>query len=180
MKKLTPGQYAKLALAVILLIYGIVLSASPGTYRFLDRVDLIFHEAGHIVFMPFGSFITILGGTLMQLIMPAAFVVYFFLRRSLYSASVVLFWLGQSFYNVSVYAADARTRALPLITGDKSTHDWFNLLSQLGWLGHDRAVGGFFYVLGAVCLLASAAGAFYFSFRGELPPAWLKKKEAQA
>lgn len=27
-------------------IYGVVSAATPGTFRFLDRVDLVFHEAG--------------------------------------------------------------------------------------------------------------------------------------
>src|SRR5258705_241221 len=39
-------------------------------HSFMHRVDLVFHEAGHIVFMPFGSFMMILGGTLGQLLMP--------------------------------------------------------------------------------------------------------------
>jgi hypothetical protein len=37
---------------------------------FLHRVNLPFHEAGHIIFRPFGAFITSLGGTLGQLLMP--------------------------------------------------------------------------------------------------------------
>ena len=37
---------------------------------FMHRVNLVFHEAGHMIFMPFGRFIMILGGTLGQLIMP--------------------------------------------------------------------------------------------------------------
>ncbi|MFI3185789.1 MAG: zinc ribbon domain-containing protein, partial [Methylococcaceae bacterium] len=37
---------------------------------FLHLVNLPFHEAGHIIFRPFGAFITSLGGTLGQLLMP--------------------------------------------------------------------------------------------------------------
>jgi hypothetical protein len=162
-------RYTKVAFAAILLAYGIALSSSPGTYRWLDRVDLIFHEAGHVIFMPFGSFLCLLGGTLMQLIAPASFVVYFFLRRSYYSAAAVLFWLGQSLFNVSVYARDAQARALPLLTGDEDTHDWYNMLGDLGLLRHDQAVGNVFYVLGLLCLMAAIAGCVYFSFHDKLP-----------
>ncbi|MCU0606732.1 MAG: hypothetical protein MUF78_04775 [Candidatus Edwardsbacteria bacterium] len=171
-------RYAKLALAAVLLAYGIALAASPSTYRWLDRVDLIFHEAGHIIFMPFGPFICLMGGTLMQLIAPAAFVVYFYLRRSYYSATAVLFWLGQSLFNVSVYARDARARALPLLTGDEDTHDWYNMLSDLGLLRHDQAVGNAFYALGLLCLLAAVAGCVYFGCHETLPWAAHEKKQA--
>ena len=116
----TPGsagsawvRVAKLIFALFLVVYGIFLATSPETYRFLDRVDLVFHEAGHWIFLAFGSTLTVLGGTLMQLLIPILLAGYFLLRRSFYSASVVLFWLGQSFFNVSVYARDARAMALP-------------------------------------------------------------------
>lgn len=55
-------------------IYGVVCGWSPSTYRFLDRVDLVFHEAGHVIFGPFGEFIGILGGSLMQVLIPAGIV----------------------------------------------------------------------------------------------------------
>lgn len=171
-------RYVKLAFAAVLLAYGIALAASPGTYRWLDRVDLVFHEAGHVIFMPFGAFICLMGGTLMQLIAPAAFVVSFFLRRSYYSAAAVLFWLGQSLFNVAVYARDARSRALPLLTGDEDTHDWYNMLSELGLLQHDQAVGNAFSALGVLCLLAAVAGCGYFSFHRSLP--WARDEQTEA
>ena len=37
---------------------------------FLHLVNLPFHEAGHIISRPFGAFITSLGGTPGQLLMP--------------------------------------------------------------------------------------------------------------
>jgi hypothetical protein len=40
-------------------------------YSFMHLVDLIFHEAGHVLFIPFDRFMTILGGPLTQLLMHA-------------------------------------------------------------------------------------------------------------
>ena len=37
---------------------------------FLHGVNLVFHEAGHILFLPVGAFLTALGGSLMQLLVP--------------------------------------------------------------------------------------------------------------
>ncbi|MBP9812342.1 zinc ribbon domain-containing protein, partial [Candidatus Gracilibacteria bacterium] len=41
---------------------------------FIHGVNLIFHEAGHVIFMPFGKFMTILGGSLFQCMLPAILV----------------------------------------------------------------------------------------------------------
>lgn len=68
---------------------------NPGVSRFLDRVDLIFHKAGHGLFGVFGEFIGVLGGTLMQLLIPAATTVSFVVTQQTYSAAVTLFWVAQ-------------------------------------------------------------------------------------
>ena len=64
------------------------------------------------MFSPFGEFMQFLGGTLFQLIMPAAFVGYF-LRRDRHAASVALWWIAQNLWNISVYIRDARAQELP-------------------------------------------------------------------
>jgi hypothetical protein len=56
---------------------------------FIHGPNLIFHEAGHVVLMPFGEFMTILGGSLMQLIVPGVIVYVFLLREhDPYAASI--------------------------------------------------------------------------------------------
>jgi hypothetical protein len=159
-KGLNPFKAGSIA---IVAIYGVICAASPGTYRFLDRVDLVFHEAGHVIFGFFGEFIGILGGSLMQVLIPAIVVVYFLAHRQRYSASVSLFWLAQSLFNVSVYVKDARARALPLLGDDISAHDWHNILARLHLLNWDQVIGNLIYTLGLVALAASVLGGFYFS-----------------
>jgi hypothetical protein len=69
---------------------------------FMHVVNLVFHEAGHILFRPFGRFMTILGGSLAQLLMPlivmAAFIVQ---NRDTFGASLGLWWLGQSLMDLA-------------------------------------------------------------------------------
>src|SRR3954468_7030584 len=96
----------------------------PADWRFVDNFNLVIHEAGHILFMPFGQFMTIAGGSLFQVIVPAAFAVYFYYQEKYYSSALVLFMVGESLINVSVYAGDAVTMQLPLLGGDDSIHDW--------------------------------------------------------
>lgn len=153
----------KAGFIVIVGIYGIICAVSPSTYRFLDRVDLVFHEAGHVIFGFFGEFIGILGGSIMQVLIPAIVVVYFFFHRQPYSAAVTLFWVAQSLFNVSVYVKDARARALPLLGDDISAHDWHNILGRLHLLNRDQAIGNLVYLLGLFVLAASILGGLYFS-----------------
>src|SRR5215470_3159056 len=109
------ARTARLALTGFLALYGFRLLLHPDAGSLMDNIDLPIHETGHLVFAPFGEFIQFLGGTLFQLIMPAAFVVYFVRRGDRHAASVALWWVGQSFWNISVYIADARTEDLPLV-----------------------------------------------------------------
>ena len=137
-----------------LFLYGIVLIRRPDEYRLLDSVDLAIHETGHLVFAPFGEFLQMLGGTLFQLIIPIAFVWYFWKRQERFSAAVVLFWVAQNFWNIARYVADARAQELPLVGGGE--HDWAYLLGALGWLRHDQtlstAVTGIGFLLFAASL----------------------------
>lgn len=161
-----PGKrlnHLKLGFVLLVGLYGAVCALSPSTYRFLDRVDLVFHEAGHPIFGLFGEFIGILGGTLMQLLIPAIVVGYFFFHQQPYSGAVSLFWLAQSLFNVSVYVRDARAQALPLLGGEDTLHDWNYLLGRLGLLRWDQALGNLVYLVGLTILIASVLGGLYYS-----------------
>ena len=128
------------------------------TWTILDDVDLAIHEAGHMIFMPFGEFMMVLGGSLFQLIVPAVFVGYFARRRDWYASFFVMLWLGQSCFNLSYYIADARARELPLITGDPTSHDWTWLLLQTDLLSMDVAIGNAVRLLAAFLCIAAVTG----------------------
>lgn len=143
---------------VLVGIYGIVCAKDPADFGFLDGVDLVFHEAGHVIFGIFGEFIGVLGGTLMQVLVPVSITVYFYLHRQVYSATVVLFWVAQNCFNVSVYVKDARAQVLPLLG---EGHDWNYLLGRLHLLNWDQALGNLVYALGLVLLGGSVVGGLY-------------------
>ena len=154
------SRYARLAVLVALALYGVASLRAPGDGRLLDGVDLAIHETGHLVFAPFGEFVTMLGGTLLQLLFPLAFVVYFLRRKERFGAAVCLWWVAQNCWNVSVYVADARAQELPLVGGGE--HDWFYLLSATRSLENDlvlsRAIhGAGVLIFGAALLLGLAA-----------------------
>jgi len=127
---------------------GIVLSI-------LDGANLIFHEAGHILFLPFGKFLHYLGGSLTQIIIPAACTLHFLRQEQMASAYVASFWTGQSFTNVAIYVADAQSMDLPLIGGD---HDWNYLLERLGLVNQGVSLGRVIFICGVVLILLAIIG----------------------
>ena len=71
---------------------------------FLHLANLPFHEAGHIIFRPFGSYITSLGGTLGQLLMPLICMGVLLVKtRDPFGASVALWWVGENFLDIAPY-----------------------------------------------------------------------------
>ena len=118
----------------------------------VDGANLIFHEAGHIILLLFGEFIHYLGGSLMQVAIPATCAAYFWLHRQRASSAIALFWTGESITNVAIYVADARRMELPLIGGD---HDWNYLLDRLRLLSQAEILGRFVFVLGVITICAA-------------------------
>lgn len=127
---------------------------------------LIFHEAGHVLFMPFGEFTMVLGGSLFQLMVPAFFIAYFAHRRDGYAASFAALYLAASFADVAVYIADARAGELPLLGGERSSHDWTWLLIEMGRLDQDITIGWYVMRFGGLIFWAGLLAGAYFAWCG--------------
>jgi hypothetical protein len=160
-------NYFKVGLIGLVGAYGVVCAINPKNYRFLDGVDLVFHEAGHVIFGFFGEFIGILGGSLLQVLIPAIVTGYFLWHHQRWSGMVTLFWVGQSLFNVSVYVKDARAQALPLLGGADVLHDWNWLLGTLHLLRWDQAIGALIYMAGLLAVVVSVVGGLYFSLEDQ-------------
>jgi len=159
----------RLALTLFLAVYGFVLLRHPEAGSIVDNIDLPIHETGHLVFSPFGEFMQFLGGTLFQLIMPAAFLVYFLRRADRHAASVTLWWIAQNCWNISVYVRDARSQELPLVGGGE--HDWAYLLGRLGRLRQDQAIGHAVWEIGVVLYLIAIVGGLWALTMAQPKPA---------
>jgi hypothetical protein len=109
-------------------------------FLFLDYVNLIIHEGGHLFFAWFGETLMILGGTLGELLVPLLCAAYFFFRRETTGFAFCSFWFFENFPYIGTYMSDARDQALPLFGGGE--HDWGTLFAQWGVLQHDRTIGG--------------------------------------
>ena len=151
------------------------LDAPHISRSFLHLLHLVFHEAGHVVFSPFGHFVMVLGGTLMQLLVPAALLAAFLLQnRQPFPAALMLWWGGSSLVDVAPYVADARALALPLLDGrtgaEVEGHDWEYILTALGWLRYDVLLGRLAFGLGcALMVLALAWGGYVLALQARRP-----------
>jgi len=161
-------NYPKLVLAALLSVYFLWIAYDPMQGSFLDNVDLPIHETGHLLFRPFGEFMTIAGGSLFQVIFPAIFAGYFLWHGKRYSAAIVLFWIGQSILNVWVYAADAVVMQLVLNSGftgtEGSFHDWNYLLTETGLIRSAKTVAAIIRMLGTLGIITAGTLSIYYSF----------------
>ena len=74
------------------------------THFIIYNVNLVFHEAGHVIFIPLGRFMSILGGSLLQVLVPLLCTVVFLTRHlDPFAASVTLWWTGQSLIDLAPY-----------------------------------------------------------------------------
>lgn len=162
----TPN-YLKATFTLLMAIYGFYCARSSDDGSFLDRVNLIAHEAGHLLFGYFGEFLMVIGGTIGQLLVPAGIAIYFFSRRELFSATVALFWIGQNFLQISVYVKDAALMELPLVSigGGDVMHDWNYLLLKFNLLAHDQTIGSAIFWFGVLIMIIAVIAGFYCSFK---------------
>lgn len=120
----------------------------------LHLPNLVFHEAGHVLFSLFGRFATVLGGSLLQCLVPLVLAGAFLRQREPFGAVVCTWWAGQNLLDLAPYIADARSLQLVLLGGrtgaEVEGHDWEFLLTELGWLHLDRTLGLRAHQLGVV------------------------------
>ena len=168
---INPAYFAgRILLFVVLVLWSLKFITTPLETNYtgesvLHLINLPFHEAGHLLFMPFGRFMTILGGSLGQILMPLICLGTFVLKtRDSFGGSVALWWTAENFMDVAPYINDARAMDLMLLGGftgkEVDAHDWNNLLGLLGWLQHDHVLAQLSYGLGiTLMLLALGWGA---------------------
>jgi hypothetical protein len=121
------------------------------------------HEFGHLLWSPFGEFMTIAGGSITQLLVPfAAGALLLWQQRDWFAVSVCGCWLAGSLAELSRYIGDARALELNLVTmgeagadSDVTGHDWQYLLMKTHLLQRDTAIAHGCRVIATLLLIAS-------------------------
>src|SRR5207249_10660133 len=162
----------------VLIFWGVKFIATPmetnyvGAH-FMHLINLPFHEAGHLVFSPLGRFMTVLGGSLGQLLMPLICAgAFLFYNQNPFGASAALWWFAESLMDLAPYINDARDLELMLLGGvtgkEFEGHDWEYILGHLGWLKYDHAIARDAYKLAILIMLLALIWGAYLLFRRNL------------
>jgi hypothetical protein len=162
---------------VIILVWSckFILTPMKSLYAmdsFWHLVNLPFHEAGHLIFRPFGRFMTSLGGSLGQLLMPLVCLVVFLIKtRDTFAAAFAMWWFGQNFLDLAPYINDARSLTLPLLGGNTGRtspygfHDWEFILKEMGWIKYDHSLAHFAHILGCVLMIFALVWGGYILYK---------------
>jgi hypothetical protein len=162
--KITINLVGHILLILLTLFLSNQLIFGQQHWTFLDYVNLLIHEGGHLIFLPFGEFMNMLGGSLTQILVPCLFFVYFFLKKEFVSAGFIIFWIANNFVSVSVYMSDAIDMQLPLVGGEGVIHDWNWLFTRMGLLQQSNSIASVFYWIGIIGVLVSLVWMFMFTF----------------
>lgn len=122
---------------------------------FMHNILLPIHEAGHVLFRPFGEFMMILGGSLFQIALPFAIGIAFIVKqRDNFGASIGLWWGGVSLLDLSPYIYDALNPQLVLLGGgtgaNDGPHDWIYLLITMRQIDNAQRWGAFTHTIGGL------------------------------
>lgn len=119
------------------------------------------HEFGHVLFRPLGEFMTLLGGSLFQVMLPVIFGAIFVVKnRDPFAASVMLWWAAVAVMDVAPYVYDAWQPQHVLLTGrtgDSGAHDFIDVLGDLGLLHKARPLGRGVHAFGFLMMVAALA-----------------------
>ncbi|MGH7623134.1 MAG: hypothetical protein ACREMU_12395 [Gemmatimonadaceae bacterium] len=142
-------------------------------WNVFSGITLVVHEAGHVIFAPFGEIIEAAGGSIMQVVTPLIAAALFFRQREYFGISVALAWLSMSLANLAAYIGDARSQDLPLVSmgsGDP-IHDWHFILARYAMLGDDHSIARFTLFLGGIAIVVALAwGSWLCVWMRRLPP----------
>jgi len=160
---MTPRLALRLLAIPVIVAYAAARLGNAQYWDLLDDLNLAVHEAGHLVFQPFGDHPTAIGGSLFQILAPLAFVAYFLRRRQKFAASVLLSWVAVNLLNISRYIGDARAQDLRLLGGENAIHDWWYLLTDWDLLPQDLAIARAVRIAATLGWAVSAGGALAYA-----------------
>jgi len=162
-----PTRWARIALIAGLAYWTIQFARTPisddAMDAFIHLPNLVFHEAGHFIFGPLGQFMTVVGGSLLQVLIPVIAAVAFIRQEQAFGAAICVWWAGQNLVDLAPYIADARALQLVLIGGKTGAevegHDWEFILTRLRLLHRDQAIGRAVHMIGMVIMVGALAFA---------------------
>lgn len=158
-------------------LYAMDVGAADIMGSFMHLIVLPIHEAGHVLFIPFGRFMSVLGGSLLQILLPLILMASFVFgfggsRRDNFAAALMLWWAAVSMIDLAPYIWDAFDPKMMLLGGktgaESDGHDWQNILGDLGLIKRAHLIAGIAHKFGLVVMLVAytwGGTLLYLQFR---------------
>ena len=123
-----------------------------------------------VLFSPFGDLMTSLGGSLMQILVPAiCWITFATTSPDPFAAAVMCWWTGENLLDVAMYINDARSLELVLIGGHTGAevegHDWERILQLTNLLPYDHRIAWTTHIVGALVMIGALIWGTYLTFR---------------
>ena len=127
----------------------------------LDNGNLLLHEFGHFFFYMFwNEFLSMAGGTLIQIILPLIMMIVFLLQLDFFWIATSFGWLWTHLFYIEMYASDAIRQDLPLIWWPGAIHDWNYMFTKLWVLEQTYEIVHYFKIAAIICFII----CFSYSF----------------
>jgi hypothetical protein len=123
--------YKALGALLLIAIWGWFALVKGDQTPFFVYLNIAVHEAGHVLFQPFGELTMLIMGSGFEVLFPFAVGVYFLLRRrDLVSTAVAWGWAASALASAATYIGDADDGRLALLgaTGPDAAGDWERIL----------------------------------------------------
>jgi len=144
-------------------------------YFFVANQTLgIVHEAGHGVcyILPCPEFLTMLNGTVFQLLFPALIGYYYYKKGNRFAALIALFFVGFSLQYTAWYISTAHEGLiLPAhksFLGVDAIHDFNYMLSAMGLLAYESMIAGVTRFIAYLIMLFTVVGMFFDAFPNDM------------
>ena len=162
---LKPVSLAALAGSLVFYAAFMLYAAANTTgFLFLDHANLMIHEVGHMFFAWGGETLHILGGTILQVVVPVVCALIFFRTGETAAIAFAVFCGFENLLYIAAYMGDARRSAMPLVGADES--DWTILVTKWGVLQLDTAIASWVRGTGWLGMLATPAWLTWRHLRG--------------
>lgn len=150
-------------------MYGLDYRDGEMGTSFMHNILLPIHEAGHMIFLPFGEFMNILGGSLFQILLPLICAgAFFWKNKDTFGAGIGIWWAGASLVDLAPYIYDAKEPQLILLTGttgEDGPHDWIYLLDVFHKVQESQRYGAHVHTVGLLVMLAGLAWSAHTLWR---------------
>jgi len=143
----------------------------------------IVHEGGHGVcyILPCPEFLTVINGTLFQIMFPLGIAYYYKRRENYFAMWIGVYFTGFTMHNTAWYISTAHEGAiLPAhksFLGVDAYHDFYYILNRLGVLEYDGAIASIVRIVAYALMLIALWNIYLLAFSSQLTKKKRKREE---